>query len=113
MPQNVVVLVGRVLLSIMFIMSGFGKLMDPSGTAQMKNVHGSFRGLILADFVTHLNGDFVLLGALMSFGDDAIGNAFGNGNAIVRLCTTALNDLPSVGGGTKVKILSWSRSVAQ
>ena len=35
MPQNVVVLVGRVLLSIMFIMSGFSKLMDPSGTAQM------------------------------------------------------------------------------
>ncbi|OCO98377.1 MULTISPECIES: DoxX family protein [unclassified Ensifer] len=35
MPQNVVVLVGRILLSIMFIMSGFGKLMDPSGTAQM------------------------------------------------------------------------------
>ena len=35
MPQNVVVLIGRVLLSIMFIMSGFSKLMDPSGTAQM------------------------------------------------------------------------------
>ncbi|WP_037450662.1 DoxX family membrane protein, partial [Sinorhizobium fredii] len=35
MPQNVIVLVGRVLLSIIFIVSGFGKLSDPAGTAGM------------------------------------------------------------------------------
>jgi putative oxidoreductase len=33
MSQNVVVLVGRILLSIMFITAGFGKLTDPSATA--------------------------------------------------------------------------------
>jgi hypothetical protein len=86
---------------------------NATGTAQMKNVHGKFCGLLLADFVTHLNGDFVLLGALMSFGDDAIGNAFGNGNAFVKLCTAALNNLPSAGGSTAVRIRSWNRAVAQ
>ncbi|WP_042777796.1 DoxX family protein [Sinorhizobium fredii] len=35
MPQNVIVLVGRVLLSIIFIVSGVGKLSDPAGTAGM------------------------------------------------------------------------------
>ncbi len=35
MQQNVVVLVGRILLSLMFIPAGFGKLMDVSGTASM------------------------------------------------------------------------------
>jgi hypothetical protein len=76
----------------------------------MKNVHGMFRGLVLADFVSHLNGNFVLLGALMSFGDDAIGNAFGNGAANVKLCTAALGNLPSLGTASTVKIRSWSRA---
>ncbi|MCA1444119.1 DoxX family protein [Ensifer sp. IC4062] len=35
MSQNVIVLIGRILLSIMFIMSGFGKLTDPAATAGM------------------------------------------------------------------------------
>jgi hypothetical protein len=86
---------------------------NATGTATMKNVHGMFKGLVLADFVVHLNGDFVLLGALMSFGDESIGNAFGNGNAKVKLCTAALSNLPSAGGSNAVRILSWSRSVAQ
>ncbi len=33
MPQNVVVLVGRILLSILFIVAGFGKVTALSGTA--------------------------------------------------------------------------------
>ena len=35
MSQNVVVLVGRILLSAMFILAGYPKLLDPSGTAGM------------------------------------------------------------------------------
>ncbi|MDK1377820.1 MULTISPECIES: DoxX family protein [unclassified Sinorhizobium] len=35
MSQNVIVLIGRILLSIMFIMSGFGKVTDPTATAGM------------------------------------------------------------------------------
>ncbi|MQW85327.1 DoxX family protein [Sinorhizobium saheli] len=35
MSQNVIVLIGRILLSIIFIVSGFGKLTDPASTAGM------------------------------------------------------------------------------
>lgn len=86
---------------------------NATGTALMKNVHGSFKGLIMADGVEHLNGDFVLLGALMSFAADAYGNAFGNGNAWVRLSTDATGDLPASGSSTTVRIRSWSRAAAQ
>jgi hypothetical protein len=83
-----------------------------SGNALMKNVHGAFKGLVLADGVEHLNGDFLLLGALMSFAPESYGNAYGNGNAFVRLCTAALNDLPSGTGSATVRIRSWSRAPA-
>lgn len=83
------------------------------GGALMKNVHGQFVGLMLADGVEHLNGDFVLLGALQSFAPQAYGNAFGNGNAQVKLCTAALNNLPAVGTGANVRIKAWHRAVAQ
>jgi putative oxidoreductase len=33
MPNNAIVLIGRILLSIMFILSGFGKLTNIAGTA--------------------------------------------------------------------------------
>jgi hypothetical protein len=84
-----------------------------NGMAQMKNVHGMFKGLVLADFVVHLNGDFVILGALMSFGDDSMGNAFGNGAAFVKLCTAALANLPAPAGASAAKIRAWNRAVAQ
>ena len=35
MPQNLAVLAGRILLSLMFLTSGLPKLMDPAGTAGM------------------------------------------------------------------------------
>jgi hypothetical protein len=86
---------------------------NAAGTALMKNVQGNFRGLMLVDGVTHLTGDFVLLGALMSFAPASYGNAFGNGNANIKLCTAALAQLPSLGGAAKVRIKAWERAVAQ
>jgi hypothetical protein len=83
------------------------------GTAVAKNVHGLFSGLVLADGIEHLNGDFVILGALMSFAPQSYGNAFGNGNAFVKLCTAALANLPSASAASKVRITSWHRAVAQ
>lgn len=85
---------------------------NATGTAEMKNVHGSFVGLLLADFLTHLNGDFVILGAVQSFGNAAVGNSFGNGNAQIKLCTAALGNLPTAGGAAKVRIKGWNRAVA-
>lgn len=81
-----------------------------AGDAVMKNVHGSFRGLMLADFVEHLNGDFTMLGALMSFGNQAIGNTFGNGNAHLRLSTQVLTNLPSAALSGTVQIVSRGRT---
>jgi hypothetical protein len=86
---------------------------NAAGNALMKNVHGSFLGLVLCDGVTHLNGDFTLLGALMSFAPASYGNAFGNGNANVKLCTAALTNLPTLGTAANVRIKAWERAVAQ
>lgn len=85
---------------------------NASSTAVMKNVHGRFRGLLLADSIGHLNGDFIIMGALMTFSAAPGANAFGNGSAQIRLSTAVLANLPIV-GKTRVKIRSWSRATPQ
>ncbi|MDF8353096.1 DoxX family protein [Ensifer adhaerens] len=60
MSQNVVVLVGRILLSIMFITAGFGKLTDPSATAGMITGAGWPAPTLLA----YLAGAFELVAGL-------------------------------------------------
>jgi hypothetical protein len=86
---------------------------NASGTALMKNVHGTFLGLMLVDAVTHLSGDFTVIGALMSFAPASYGNAFGTGNAVVKLSTAALTTLPSLGAAANIRINAWARAVAQ
>ena len=58
--QSLVVLLGRILLSVMFIMAGFPKLIDPSGTAGM--IAGA--GLPAATALAYLAGLFELVGGL-------------------------------------------------
>jgi putative oxidoreductase len=60
MPHNVVVLVGRILLSAMFILSGYPKLLDPSGTAGM--IAGA--GLPASTALAYLAGLFELVSGL-------------------------------------------------
>ena len=60
MPHNVVVLVGRILLSAMFILSGYPKLLDPSGTAGM--IAGA--GLPAATALAYLAGIFELVAGI-------------------------------------------------
>ncbi len=55
--QNTVLLVARILLSFMFIYSGFGKLMDPAGTAGM--IAGA--GMPAATVLGYLAGLFELV----------------------------------------------------
>jgi hypothetical protein len=86
---------------------------NTAANALMKNVHGNFLGLMLVDGVSHLNGDFTLIGALMSFAPASYGNAFGNGNANVKLSTAALSNLPSLGSAANIRIKAWQRAVAQ
>lgn len=67
---------------------------NDTGTATMKNVHGDFQGLILADTVDHINSGSVLLGTVFAWGQS--GNVFGNGNATVDYSSSALSNLPSL-----------------
>jgi len=55
--QNTFLLVARILLSFMFIYSGFGKLMDPAGTAGM--IAGA--GMPAATVLAYLAGLFELV----------------------------------------------------
>ncbi len=84
-----------------------------TGDALMKNVHGAFKGVLLCDYMEHLNGDFALVGAIMSFGNQAIGNAYGNGNATIKYSSSVLGGLPAAGTASTVRIMSWSHSAAQ
>jgi putative oxidoreductase len=58
--NNAAVLVARILLSFIFILSGFGKLADPSGTAGM--ITGA--GLPAATALAYLAGLFELVAGL-------------------------------------------------
>ncbi|UWU14844.1 DoxX family protein [Rhizobium sullae] len=58
--NNIVLLVARILLSFMFIMSGFGKLADPAGTAGM--IAGA--GLPAATLLAFAAGLFELVAGL-------------------------------------------------
>lgn len=59
--NNYILLVARILLSFMFILSGFGKLADPAGTAQM--IAGA--GLPAASALAYLAGIFELVSGLL------------------------------------------------
>ena len=58
--QSLVVLLGRILLSVTFIMAGFPKLIDPAGTAGM--IAGA--GLPAATALAYLAGLFELVAGL-------------------------------------------------
>lgn len=60
MQQNAVVLLGRILLALMFITSGYSKLIDPSGTAGM--IAGA--GLPAASALAYLAGLFEVVAGL-------------------------------------------------
>ncbi|SOC44098.1 putative oxidoreductase [Rhizobium subbaraonis] len=60
MSQNLVVLVGRILLASMFILAGYPKLLDPSGTAGM--IAGA--GLPAATALAYIAGLFELVAGL-------------------------------------------------
>lgn len=85
---------------------------NASGTALMKNLHGAFKGLILSDNIMHINGDFLLVGGLMSFAPESVGNAYGNGGASIRFSSVVLNNLPAANANTRVRVKAWSRSSA-
>lgn len=83
---------------------------NSAGNAQMKNVHHAFKGLVMADLVQHINGDFLLVGAFMSFSNKAYGNTYGNGNATIKYSSAVLGSLPSANPARQARLLSIQRS---
>lgn len=76
------------------------------GPARMKNVHGEFKGVVMADQVQHLNGALRIVGAFMSFSDEA--NTYGNGSARILYSSGVLGALPGGSGlGNQVRVRSW------
>lgn len=67
-------------------------------TAEMKNIHGIFIGLIISDVITHINGDALIIGAVVLANQG--GNTIGNGNALVGFSSSALTYAGSVLGNT-------------
>jgi len=70
-PRSTIALIGRILLSAIFLVSGFAKLTDPSGTmAHMEKAGISHAETLLyiAAFAELLGGLSILLGALTRLG---------------------------------------------
>ncbi len=81
---------------------------NATGDANMKNVHGKFKGLILADSITHVNERTEILGAIQTTWPEAAGNAFGNGNSDILFSSEVVANLPgAIEGGGPLQIVSW------
>lgn len=63
-----------------------------SGSAVLKNVSGTFKGLIVTDDIVHINSRAKLIGAL--FGLKSEGVTLGNGNAEVLYSPEIITNLP-------------------
>jgi hypothetical protein len=77
-------------------------------TASIKNVHGDFKGLLLADSLDHINAGTNILGMVQTFSTLTGGNAFGNGNSTVDFSSQVLLHLPSLGPGS-CPVLDWKK----
>lgn len=78
----------------------------------IKEVHGNFTGLIMADGFVRNNGTSHITGMVQLFSPSAseAGNVFGNGNAEIDFSSAALADLPGMSGGdSAAKLVSYRR----
>lgn len=78
----------------------------------VKEVHGDFTGLILADGFVRNNGNSHITGMVQLFSPTAstAGNVFGNGNAEIDFSSAALADLPGMSGSNApAKLVSFRR----
>lgn len=75
---------------------------NDASTTSVKNLHGAFKGLLIADSVNHVNSGTALTGMvqLLSPTSSAGANVFGNGNATVRFSSAVLADLPGASSGS-------------
>ena len=67
---------------------------NAASNAVMKNVHGDFKGMILADKIEHINAGTTILGMIQAWGQ--FGNVFGNGTSTIRFSSEVLANLPAI-----------------
>jgi Tfp pilus assembly protein PilX len=67
---------------------------NATSNAIAKNVHGQFKGLMMADKIEHINAGTRILGMVQAWGQ--AGNLFGNGNSEVLFSNAVLANLPAV-----------------
>ena len=67
---------------------------NAASNAVMKNIHGDFKGMMLADKIEHVNAGTNILGMIQAWGQ--FGNVFGNGTSTIRFSSEVLSNLPSV-----------------
>lgn len=84
--------------------SGILIVHDAEGDAELKNVSGTFKGVIISDDIEHINSNAKLIGAL--FGLKSEGVTLGNGNAQVLFSPQILAGLPLA----NYKVTSWEDS---
>jgi hypothetical protein len=82
-----------------------------TGTATMREVHGDFKGIIIADKIDHLNSNEYVYGAIVALSEYTSSNIFGNGNPYVRYCSQVLQNLFNYVEESKIKYyvdeISW------
>lgn len=74
---------------------------NSSNSAVLKNVHGYFKGLIIVDNLTHINGNAQIIGGAII--QNANNNSIGNGNAELKYSSEVLAGLPTA----NYSIISW------
>ncbi len=95
------------------VSSGILIVHNSTNNAVMKNLTGTFVGLIITDAVEHVTGNALIIGALVT--TTQAGNAMGNGNAQILYSSQALVNagttyLPAATFTKEIKSGSWRES---
>jgi hypothetical protein len=83
-------------------------------TGTISQVHGSFKGALLADAIVHVNAGTSITGMIQLFSptSSSEGNVLGNGNSTIRYSSAVLADLPGLPPARQaLKILSYRKTL--
>jgi hypothetical protein len=75
----------------------------------LKNIKGSFKGILICDQIDHINDTTRVLGSIATLSNDPFGNVFGNGKAFIRYSSQILQNLQNYMGKLPVfvDVVSW------
>jgi hypothetical protein len=86
--------------------SGLLIVHNSAKNASLKNMDGTFKGLIIGDDIQHLHG--VVLGAIIGLTTAPTGNVLGNGNATIMYSDAAIKGATGfLQNGTSPKVIGW------